>query len=589
MNVKCRASNVKPLRFPFPVLTWRNLTQQRLRAFLSALAVALGAAMIIAAAVISGAILNLLSSPDLQTIGAGLFGQLKPILTFLGGAVAAAAGFLVFNAFLMAVTQRRRELGALRAVGMTRKQVLSLVLFEALLVGGVGTLWLLGWALLLPDLIGATARAVRSPLTRLWGATGRLIADNLARGRLRVSLTVATLALGLLLIAGMSGFITFMFDELFGPTFQRTLGQEMFAVATFDSNQGVAGYAGMESLALPAGLVDEIRTVLGARARVTAWRFSLAPELVFLLKDYFSFVFLPEEVWQNQAWVFRFTEGDWEQVHRWSEQEPCVVLIAPLVARNNAVAGAPLAPGDALTVHAPGGEVLCRVGGIGQGYVNASIVIAHDLTPFAAGEPFLMVVEPAPGVARDALLVDMQAMTARYGTLHILELDAMTDMILEVMVTLDDTFNAFLLLAIVAAALGVVNTTMMSITERARELALLRSLGATRRQVWALVVGEAALMGALGDALGLIVGVGIAVILPLAYGGNGFGLPDLDLRGAAIHSAQPALINGLVGLLAAPLICAIAAYSIVPGPYFVFRKDRLRTTKYALRNTLCLA
>lgn len=140
MNVQRPTPKAKPFRFTFHVLAWRNLTQQKLRAILSALAVALGTAMIIAADVISGAILDLLSSPDLQTIGAGLFGQLKPMLTFLGGAVAAAAGFLVFNAFLMAVTQRRREFGALRAVGMTRKQVLGLVLFEALLVGGAGTL-----------------------------------------------------------------------------------------------------------------------------------------------------------------------------------------------------------------------------------------------------------------------------------------------------------------------------------------------------------------------------------------------------------------------------------------------------------------
>ena len=488
----------------FYVLAWRNLAQQRLRAFLSALAVALGAAMIVAADIISGAILVLLSSEDLQTIGAGLFGQLKPMLTLLGGAVAAASGFLVFNAFLMAVTQRRREFGALRAVGMTRKQVLCLVLFEALLVGGAGTvaglfagpllgqgalrvlkavggplfsafgdqtvspwamlfavgvslgvallaalipaynatrvsplealrdqdnvpiapgvlrrkgiwnahyamrtlvgltlliflsawlalsppgawaqppvdvalsggvlvLWLLGWALLLPGLIGATARAVRGPLTRLWGAAGRLVADNLARGRLRVSLTVTTLALGLLLIAGMSGFITFTFDELFRPTFRRTLDQEMFAVATFDPKQGVAGYASMESLALPAGLVEEMRAVLGDRARITSWRFSLVPELESLFKDYFSFVFSPEEARQNQAWVFRFTEGDWEQVHRWSEETPCLALIAPMVARNNAVA-----LGDMLAVHAPGGVVTCRVAGIGQGYVNASIVM----------------------------------------------------------------------------------------------------------------------------------------------------------------------------------------------------------------------
>ena len=53
--------------------------------------------------------------------------------------IVAAAGFLVFNAFSMAITQRQREIGMLRAVGMTRRQVLGQLLREGLLIGGAGT------------------------------------------------------------------------------------------------------------------------------------------------------------------------------------------------------------------------------------------------------------------------------------------------------------------------------------------------------------------------------------------------------------------------------------------------------------------
>ena len=42
----------------------------------------------------------------------------------------------------------------------------------------------------------------------------------------------------------------------------------------------------------------------------------------------------------------------------------------------------------------------------------------------------------------------------------------------------------------------------MSVTERRRELGLLRAVGATRRQVTAVVVGEATLMGLVGGVLG---------------------------------------------------------------------------------------
>jgi len=121
-------------------------------------------------------------------------------------------------------------------------------------------------------------------------------------------------------------------------------------------------------------------------------------------------------------------------------------------------------------------------------------------------------------------------------------------------------FNALLLLAIVAAALGVVNTTAISVAERRRELGVLRAVGAVRRQVMAVVVGEAALMGLVGGLVGVIAGVGITVILAVTYGGSSWGIFDLDLWPAAWRTVQPALQNGLVGLLGAPIICAAAAW-----------------------------
>lgn len=51
-----------------------------------------------------------------------------------------AAAFVIFNTFLMNVTDRRRQLAILRAIGGTRRQVMRLLLREGLLLGVVGTL-----------------------------------------------------------------------------------------------------------------------------------------------------------------------------------------------------------------------------------------------------------------------------------------------------------------------------------------------------------------------------------------------------------------------------------------------------------------
>jgi putative ABC transport system permease protein len=126
--------------------------------------------------------------------------------------------------------------------------------------------------------------------------------------------------------------------------------------------------------------------------------------------------------------------------------------------------------------------------------------------------------------------------------------------------------SGLLLLAILTAALGVVNTTVMSVSERRQELGLLRAVGATQSQVRAVVMGEAALMGLVSGIAGVIAGAGIIVILVLVAGGNAFGI-RLALWPAAWASVRPALLSGLIGLVAAPVIAAGAAW--LPTRWFL--------------------
>ena len=48
----------------------------------------------------------------------------------------------------------------------------------------------------------------------------------------------------------------------------------------------------------------------------------------------------------------------------------------------------------------------------------------------------------------------------------------------------------------------------MQVTERRRELGLLRAVGATQRDVRMVVLGEAALIGLIGGLLGVLLGIG---------------------------------------------------------------------------------
>ncbi|MGA3056651.1 MAG: FtsX-like permease family protein [Candidatus Limnocylindrales bacterium] len=63
----------------------------------------------------------------------------RSALLLVAAVVLFAAAFLIFNTLSMTVAERTREIGLLRAAGTTRSQVMSVVLLQALVLGGVGS------------------------------------------------------------------------------------------------------------------------------------------------------------------------------------------------------------------------------------------------------------------------------------------------------------------------------------------------------------------------------------------------------------------------------------------------------------------
>ncbi len=120
-----------------------------------------------------------------------------------------------------------------------------------------------------------------------------------------------------------------------------------------------------------------------------------------------------------------------------------------------------------------------------------------------------------------------------------------------------DTVRAFAGILIASSGLGMLIALLTRMRERRRELAMLRLLGATPGQLFAMVVIEAMLLAGLGAILGLIVGHATAwamgTFLP-AGGATG----ALDLKARPSEWLIPALALG-TGLVAA-IVPAFAAY-----------------------------
>lgn len=121
-------------------LALRELRRSWVRNVFAALAVGVGIATIIASDLISRGITEeIADSAEGKAITAFMSEQLNVGLTAIGLVITVGAGFLIFNTFAMSITQRREDFGRMRAVGMTRHQLLLMVLLEATLTGMVGT------------------------------------------------------------------------------------------------------------------------------------------------------------------------------------------------------------------------------------------------------------------------------------------------------------------------------------------------------------------------------------------------------------------------------------------------------------------
>jgi putative ABC transport system permease protein len=103
-------------------------------------------------------------------------------------------------------------------------------------------------------------------------------------------------------------------------------------------------------------------------------------------------------------------------------------------------------------------------------------------------------------------------------------------------------------IALFLGSVGMLNTMLMSIFERTREIGILRAVGWRRRRVLALVLGEAlaiAFLGALVGVLLAVVGLRVLTLAPTARGFISPNLPPLVLLIALAMAVGLSLLGGL--------------------------------------------
>lgn len=187
------------------------------------------------------------------------------------------------------------------------------------------------------------------------------------------------------------------------------------------------------------------------------------------------------------------------------------------------------------------------------------------LTP-KPGEASSILVRAGPGTSQDELVAAL-APVLPAGTEAITgERSAQenTDMISGQFLTLFTTFLlVFSGVALLVSVFSIHNTFAIVVAQRTRENALLRALGASRRQIVGSTLVEAVAVGLVASAAGLLGGIGVAAGLQALFPAIGFPFPEGELVISGLSMALPFAV-GLLVCVGSALLPAVKAGRTAP-------------------------
>jgi putative ABC transport system permease protein len=219
-----------------------------------------------------------------------------------------------------------------------------------------------------------------------------------------------------------------------------------------------------------------------------------------------------------------------------------------------------------LRVHIVGIATFGTADGFGSGTFTGMTLHAAQLhlTGSSPAKVTQILVRAAPGVTpgevadrlRTALPAGVQAIT---GTQLAAEnLDEINSGFLGF---LSAGLTLFAAIALLVATFSIYNTFSILAVQRGRETALLRALGASRRQLVVAGLAETLAVGIIGSAAGWAGGIGIAALLKGVFDGFGFALP----AGGLVLKASSAIVAMTAGVVA----------TVLAGVLPVLRSSRL--------------
>ncbi len=371
---------------------------------------------------------------------------------------------------------------------------------------------------------------------------GRITLKGLLAHKLRLALTAIAIVLGVTFISGtfiLTDTLHNTFTTLFSNIYQN-VDFEVRGVAQFNNSNGgtvrnpipesilpaVRGVPGVETAAGTvqgfAQFVDSSGKAISTGGAPT-YGVSFDPDqrISVLRLAQGTAPTTPHEVVMDEgtAQKYHFRVGDRVEVLLAGPSQKFTISGIARFGTANDLAGATIAAFDLPTAQA----VLNKVG-----QFNAVDVVARSGADKAV-------------VQRDIARVLPHGIEVVTGQIVA---DEATNQINQALGFFSTALLVFAFIALFVGAFTILNTFSIIVGQRTRELALLRIVGASRRQVFRSVLGEAAIVGLLSSLIGIGLGVLSALGLEALLRGFGIDLPS----GSLVFEARTVVVALIVGV-----------------------------------------
>jgi putative ABC transport system permease protein len=374
-------------------------------------------------------------------------------------------------------------LGALLIISGVARAKIGAVGFGALLL-------FIAAALLLPLLAGPLSGAIGRPLAAMLGMPGRLGRENSLRNPHRTAQTAAALMIGIALVSTIT-VLGSSLSESTTDSIDNAIKADYLITSSNVSN----------NVAQIAGAIHGVGTI----TKIYHGQFETDGSVQTLVAA------TPKQL--SQTVSLSTTAGD----------EVPALMAGELLIDTTTARSDHLAVGSVINAtFANTGPTTLRIGGIfkpntlvGSYVVGDAYFRAHFDNPL----PDTLLIRSAPGAGN--LETTLKRALTAYPNLNIRTRKQFEQNEQSQVNGLLGLVYVLLALAVMVALIGIVNTLMLSVFERTREIGLLRAVGMTRPQVKRMIRTESVVIAVFGAVVGVVVGTALGAALAGSLRNNG--------------------------------------------------------------------